>query len=1016
VTCNILGLDIGPNSVGWALLECDASEVPRSLIAAGSRIFQEAVDAKTRAPKNQARRAKRGMRRNLERRRRRVAKVRHLLMRHGLLPATPDLGPLDAETLNGLGDPYGLRTKALDAPLAPHELGRILLQLAKRRGFLSNRKTKLKALLDDPSLAARIDATEKDIVSDDDLSEEQKKEGKLVASEIRDLRERMASGGFRTLGELLASKRAINPLQHVRRIHPGREMYEEEFKRICDAQAAYHDLLRDPDFRVALHRAIFFQRPLRSQKFLVGKCQFEPTRRRAARARLDVQESRMLQDINNLQVCDRSTGAYRGLASDERAKLTAFLRARKTAPTWPAIRKELGFLSAKDEPINLEEVEKDLKGCSTLYRLHKVLGAVWNDWAPEKQEALVEDMLTIGDRKALLRRLSDHWGLPEDQAFNLATLDLEPGYASLSVKATRAILPFLREGQNYHDACQSAGYQRADQRPRISLNRLPLPPQIRNPVVQRALHEVRKVVNAVVRKYGKPAIIRVELARDLKLNAKDRDRILKQNRENEKLNKRAAETLAARGIEHPAHDDLLRYRLWIESKETCPYTGRAIGIEQLFSGDVDIEHIRPYSRTLDDSYMNKTLCFAEENRLRKKNKTPYEAYGGKAAEYEQVLQRVKVLPAPKRRKFEDREPLVIDDFVARQLNDTRYASVASRDFLAQLGCRVQVGKGGATALLRTKWDLNRILSNDSSKNRGDHRHHAVDALVIALTDPGSLKRVSAASAARDVPGPWDRRLKIDEPWNGFEKEAREVIRDIIVSHAAARRLSGGFTEETAYGPTAAPGTFVYRKAVETLSEGEVEKIRDPWIRERVRERMAAHAGNAKQAFASPLFMDPEERVPIRKVRLEVKMSAGAVLAVRDADGIPFKFLKLGNNHHVEILEHIDTGKRKGRFVSTIEAAARARRRGEAVVQGADGPEWKFVMSLGPNDMVQVGIGPSARYYRVQKLEATHNSVVLREHHASTLVDNASRLNKAISSLQAEKVVVDPIGEVTPSRD
>jgi len=1009
----ILGLDIGTNSIGWALLDCDDTEKARGLLASGVRIFQEAVDAKTRAPKNRARRTKRGMRRNLERRRRRVGKVRRLLMRNGFLPSTPDLGPMEAEVLNEIGDPYVLRARALTGSLSSYEFGRVVLQLAKRRGFLSNRKTKLKALLEDPNLAQKIESGEGDPAVDERLSDEEKKEQKQIAGEIKYIREEMKSGKFRTLGEYLASQRAHDPLRPVRRLHPGREMYEEEFQHLCEAQAPYHDLLRDPDFRVALHQAIFYQRPLRSQKFLVGKCQFEPTRRRAARARLDVQESRLLQDVNNIQVCDRSTGAYRTLDADEREKLLSFLRDR-LKPTWTAVRKELDI--HKNQPINLEESEKDLRGCSTQYRLRKILGDVWDSWTMDKQESLVEDLLTIGDRKALLRRLETAWEMPSAIAFELATLDLESGYGSLSVKATRAILPYLRAGRNYHDACQDAGYLRPDQRPKTSLDKLPPPPQTRNPVVQRALHEVRKVVNAVVRKFGKPAIIRVELARDLKLTAKDRERILKQNRENERLNKRAAEALAARGIHEPSHEDLLRYRLWVEGKETCPYTGRAIGIEQLFSGEVDIEHILPYSRTLDDSYMNKTLCFAEENRLRKKNKTPFEAYGSDAAAYEQILQQARSLPAPKRRKFEDRGPIEIDDFVARQLNDTRYASVAARDYLTLLGVRVQVGKGGATALLRTKWDLNRILSNDSSKNRGDHRHHAVDALVIALTDPGSLKRISSLSAARDVAGPWDRRLKVSEPWPGFEKEARDVMRAVIVSHAASRRLSGAFTEETAYGPTNEPGTFAYRKSVESLSEGEVERIRDPKVKERVQARLAEYGGVAKKAFTVPLFMTDDSKVPIRKVRLETKLSASAVCAVTDASGRAFKYLKLGNNHHVEIFEHVETGKRRGEFVSTIEAAERARRRKEPVVRASADREWKFVMSLAINDMIQVGIGADAQFYRAQKLEATNNRVVFRAHTAALLTEKSEGLVLSLGKFDCEKVVVDLLGEVTPSRN
>src|SRR5713226_2725885 len=215
---------------------------------------------------------------------------------------------------------------------------------------------------------------------------------------------------------------------------------------------------------------------------------------------------------------------------------------------------------------------------------------------------------------------------------------------------------------NYHDACQAAGYQRDDQKPKGNMEKLGEPPNLRNPVVQKALYEARRVVNAIIRQYGKPAVIRVELARDMKLTKKQKDAANKQNNANKCLNEEAAQKLFEQKIipsadpRLAARDDLLKYRLWKECGGLCPYTGQSIGMEMLFTSEVDIEHILPYCYSLDDSYMNKTLCMAQENRLVKRNQTPYQAYSGNAANFAKILQRISnehmpLMPNIKRKRF-----------------------------------------------------------------------------------------------------------------------------------------------------------------------------------------------------------------------------------------------------------------------------------------------------------------------------------------------------------------------------
>lgn len=990
-----LGLDLGTNSIGWALVDYDDNQQPLQLVACGSRIFQEAVEAKTGTPKNHARRAARAARKLVARRKQRRTKLLNLLVRHGLLPQ--DEAERNALLLdNQAHNPYQLRKRGLDEQLEPFAFGRALYHLAHRRGFQSNRKA----------------------VSDED--------GKVKIA-ISALRAEMQG---QTLGAFLADQ----PTQ--RRRYTDRAMYAEEFEQLWGKQASFAPEQLAQALKVAIHNSIFFQRPLKSQKHLVGKCTFEPTRKRAAKAVLLAQRFRILQDVNLLAVKNPITREFRPLTQDERNKLAEALDKQKSM-TWGAVRKVVGW-NKKDnlhegETFNLEEGKKDkLLGNRTACDLRGALGDRWDALTAQQQDDLVTDLLTIDNIDGFLKRMKNHWLFDDATAEALAKIELEPGYARLSAKAMRAILPYLEQGMIYSDACKAAGYDHSNQNRRIVADKLGPPSNVRNPVVQKALFETRKVVNAIVRKYGKPAIIRVEMARDMKLSKRQKEELQKDQNKLKKANDLAADILRKEfGIQQPARVDIQKYNLWLECKEVCPYTGTTISREMLFSPEVDVEHILPYSRSLDDSYMNKTLCMATFNRQVKLNNTPYEIGQGDPLAYAEIFQRIKSLPFPKRRRFEQKE-IETDKFIERQLNDTRYICVEVRDFLQQLGVPVEVSKGEATAKLRGRWKLNTLLSPDGSneKNRADHRHHAIDAVVIALTNRSlfyKLSRLSAQSISHDK-----SRFDMPPPWDGFYDDVYEKIDKVIVSHAPARKISGALHEDTAYGhfkeEVADPKTgkvsiedrFVYRKPLATLTANEVSKIRDAKVRELVESRLAQSDNNSKMAFGdpnNPLF-HADGKTPIRTVRLVTNFNKATTHAVQKGQGRDYKFFKYGNNHHVEIIEHVETGKRKGIFVTAMEAARRARGAASSqksdIVQRDHGEEWKFIMSLAVNDMVRTE--DTQAIYRVQKLDSSNNRFTLRSHNAATLDDKQTGVDKTPNLFKGTKIIVDPLGNLAPCND
>ena len=597
-----LGLDIGTNSIGWAVIGCDDAQEQIGLIGCGARIFQEAVDVKTKLPKNQARRAARSARRLVSRRKMRRNKILNLLLQNKLLPEDAvERGKLFAD--NQLYDPYELRKRALDNKLRPYEFGRVLYHLSHRRGFQSNRKAS-------------------------------SKEDGDVKKAITSLHQEMIDSKSRTLGEYLAS-------QSVKRNrYTDRAMYQEEFEQIWQSQQKHYPDLLNPAFKVAIHNAIFFQRPLKIQKNLVGKCTFEPGRKRASRALLEYQRFRMLQDLNHLTIKNPITREYRPLEIDEREELLRLLEKQKTL-SWSSARKKLKL--HEGEVFNLEEgKKKELTGNRTSYTLRSILEKQWVEMTQEKQNDLVTDMLTIDNEQGFLNRMKSHWGFDNDTAEKLAKTELEQGYARLSHKAICKILPHLEDGLNYFlasfaaydpcppdkkasiiklvkegvdfdKACETVGYDKPTN-PKAT-DELGDPPYLRNPVVQKAMYETRKLINAIIRQYGKPATIRIEMARDMKLTKGQKEELQKRQNENKRANERAEKILHDEfGIQNPTREDIQKYNMWLECKMICPYTGKKISREMLFSSEVDVEHILPYSRSLDDSYMNKTLCMSAENR------------------------------------------------------------------------------------------------------------------------------------------------------------------------------------------------------------------------------------------------------------------------------------------------------------------------------------------------------------------------------------------------------------------
>jgi CRISPR-associated endonuclease Csn1 len=1046
----VLGIDLGPTSVGWAVIGLERDQ-PHRVVRAGTRIFDAGVLGDIGKGRDESRatqrRDARGPRRQTWRRQWRLRKVFRLLVSFGLLPPAGEDSPQARHDTMQLLDaslralhcpkpdrtaahllPYRLRANALDMPLTNHAFGRAIYHLAQRRGFKSNLKVAKK---------------------DEDRG--------VVKQGISQLHDDMKRVGARTLGEYFA---ALDP-EHVRiRCRwTARAMFEQEFEAIWQAQSARNATLTD-EFKEELRAAIFFQRPLKSQGHLIGKCSLEPRRRRAPLACLAAQRFRILQRVNDLTVITPD-GELRVLSVDERSTLRNALD-QHGDQSWPAVRKLLGMKKSKvygrDYVFNFEEGgDKKLIGNRTGASLANVLGDRWNAMDGATQNRLVDDLLSFDDEVALKRRLIASWELSSNLADRVADLGFESGYASLSRRAMRNLQPILEAGTQYATA-RKAVYGVTD----AVLDPMDALPAfgrafktVRNPAVSRAASEMRKVVNALIRRYGKPKLIRVEMARDLK-HSRDRRQQMTKNRDR---NTKAREQAWSRILKEMNSDrycteiNVRKVLLAEECNWTCPYTDRKIEMLSLVGEhpQFDIEHIVPFSRSLNNSFANLTLCYHEENRRVKQNLTPFEAYGS-TERWPHILERVKRFHGDSRQRklalFETEVQPDSDEFAARLLNDTRYLTVIAREYLGLLyggfvdqngSTRVQVSAGRCTAYLRQRWNLNAILGHPDKKDRADHRHHAIDAIVIALTTPAAVQLLSKAAEEAERRGEHRLFVEVDDPWNGFTEDARRAIESIQVSSRVNRRLGGSLHDATILSKpkhdprTAQKHTHHVRKALVKMSMQEAKNIVDDRVRELVQQRLDAVGGTPDKVFAQPenlphLTSKRDGRpIPIRKARIR---KSGNPIAI--GSGVKQRYVSPGDNHHMEIVAVLDASRMekewKDKIVSRFEAVTRhavrvKRGEGPPVVQRDPGGGRKFVFSLARGEQVMMKVGDKEEaLYRVESISLGEIEFVL---HSDARPTNLRRVTKGarvrcspdtLRKNGARKVTVDPLGDIHPAGD
>lgn len=1026
----VLGLDLGSNSLGWALIDKDETRIE----GAGVRIFPAGVNIDPfgkEEPKNVQRRNARLIRRQYH---------RYKLRRIKLLKLMDELKfNFDLSKLYTTYELYELRKRALDEKLNLQELGRIFFHINQRRGFLSNRKT--------------------DIVEGSDTG--------VVKTNIKELEQKIIDSGARTLGEYFfylieTNKDSHNPdepNERIRNRYTSRKMYENEFDAIWNFQKNFYaELLtgskeekysivsgkkKKTNYQRIKNECIFYQRPLKSQKGLVSKCRFEPSKRVAPKSSFVFQEFRIWQKLEDIRVTYAPSDRFLSpLTQDEKYILFNQLQENEKLGM-NDMKEAINLPKSRSVKINLGDDDDKLLGNRTNARFINLFGKdEWDKKTEEERNKLWHTYLFAVNDEWLFEYAINYLGFDEDMAKKYLDLGLEADYGSMSQKAMKNILTNLTTGMDYASACKEAGYHHSFDEEKEKKDRkltdkiTPLKNnELRNPIVQQAVSEGIRLVNAVIKKHGKPEEVRIEFTRELKKpklkreemrnknNDKAKQRIEYCNFLNEKkifdktVDPKSTEVLKfelwlelgcdkedvngfKKGYKFLKRDGNEKFRLWLECDRISPYTGKPISLSQLFHSDIEIDHIIPYSDSMDDSFINKVLAEKKENHT-KGNRLPHKYFAETKSrdDWNSFVQRLKGfnnMPEEKiRRMMMDKMP---DDFMNNQLNNTAYAAKELKTKMMEAISDVRITSGAVTSKLRKLWGLNSILNKaENEKTREDHRHHAIDALVIACTTNSVINKINRDSQFNE----WGKLRVPDfkQPWLGFKEEAESEVNNILISYRKSGKLMqskpnylpngkiqitksvrGELHQATNFGRITLPSFVgkhdagikmdVIRKEVKSFTtRDQVNKVIDPVVREILLARIdeMGLGENVSKAFADlaskPIYMKSTKglKVPINKVRVIDDNDFNRIKIRKDQE----LYVSSGNNHLVEIYENLKTGKRNFEVISFYDSV-----KGEHI-SSIDILKHKLLFTLTHNELVYM---PDID----EKIELTNNNSIFKK--------------------------------------
>lgn len=1017
----IMGFDLGVTSVGWCRIAYDRAAREGTIEAGGVRIFPEPRDNKSQQPLNVARRDARRIRRQYRHAKLRRRRLNELLSARGFLPSYGSAdwdGLMKGNSANpNTGDacPWKLRATARHTTLTKWQIGRVLYHIAKHRHY-----------------------------SRPHASEDRDSEDKSTMKARSELNSQLEATG-QTLGEWQHKE------QKLKKQYAFRRNVKSEFDAIWDRQAMSHIEMADNDFRKAVHNEIFFQRPVFWREGSLRRCRLFPDQKLAKAGSWLASELRVFNTLNNLRIIEPDETEV-PLNDEARTRVASKLQRQKTVSWSVALReaRAAGQHASRDAKLNIADAGgQKLQGNEVEFELNKL--SAWKDH-PQQQAIReeLEEVLALRRRKVgngpkaryevrsdgsdfVKKEAIRRYGFSEQDASIYAEIRLGSRPAAYSAKAIRTLLPEVTAGVHQaalltseeHQAWRDRVFPKAESGKEVVAR---LIANLTNPTVRRTIGEALKVARDSIAIHGPPDIIRVESTRELKQNLVQRQRI------NREINKRRREREEAANIVGRKRID--EYLLHQEQDMQCVYCGKMISMESLQRGHCQIDHILPRSRSLDNRFTNKTLCCVKCNQ-EKGARTPHEWLTGKRwSDFETRVRRLWPLrkgrgprgrsvwrAAPKRNNFLANE---IDESGAqeRMLRDTSYIAREFANILkaAFPGVRVDLVSGRGTAQLRRTWELDGLLGKGGKKNRADHRHHAVDALVVACSDTRAIQTLARYWKSREWPDAEQRHLvRLGAPWPSIRSDADGLLQGMIVSHRVNHRLSGALHEETVYGRTGDIWIdrrkrefqlIVVRKPLDSLKDRELwrdpeqdgEGIRDPAVRQAVRNHVTKNGGNLKKAIADgnwPLV----GKQPVKRVRYLKK----ELRPVAASTGVAIP----GANDHMAIYRRAN-GRWAQHVESLFDASARVAQGGPRVdEQAVDG---EIVMSLHRGDTVRLSDSDGRTdYWVVVKMSYDGRIGLRRVNQAADGGQPRVITHVGFMKRQPKKVLVDRLGRVGRSK-
>ncbi|WP_286908233.1 type II CRISPR RNA-guided endonuclease Cas9 [Clostridium sp. UBA1652] len=1024
-----LGLDIGITSVGWSIINLDENRIEDL----GVRIFNAAENPKDGASLAAPRREARGRRRLVRRKAYRVNRVKEMLVDEKIL-SKDELDNLFTNI--NVASVWDVRVEALDRSVTNEEWSKVLINFCKRRGFKSNRKNE---------------------VND--------KEAGVIITSIKSNEDNMRAAGSRTIGEYIYNKAKncddrYKPLRNKSGQYNmciSRGLIREEIHTLFEKQRSFNNDFAS-DAIEDLYLEIFdSQRPF--SKFedlekMVGFCTFEKGKyRRAPKNSISAEEFVLYDNLNKLSII--KDGSKRKLTKEERNVVVNEAYAKKEIK-YSRLRTlleldEKEFFSTLT--YNLKESYLKTENCKfvSLKGYHEIRKAIehgiskdyWKDNIKENRKMLndIAYVLTLGKTDDDIRVQLRKREIPKEIIDVVIDISFSK-FGNLSIEAIERILPFMKDGYQYSDSCEKAGYdfkaiyqgEKSYKLPVIKID------EIVNPVVNRALAQTRKVINAVIDDYGSPVGINVELARELSKNFKDRKSIEKEQKENRDNKEKIKQEISSLMGKEPTGTEILKYRLWEQQKSECVYSQVGISINDLFdTGICEIDHIIPFSRSFDDSLNNKVLVLARENQ-NKKNRIPYEYIGDDEERWHrfEVWVTNSRLPYKKKqnllkKKFSEEEQR---DWKARNLQDTKYICkyianyINNRLIFAESESKQKVitVNGRATSYLRAKWGLIKV------REEGD-KHHALDATVVAVTTQGMVNEIAKYSKANELkyvrqgddfvdietgeivkladykyllkdklPRPWEyfsEELKLrlsDSPIEELKKWliatydqefiARKV-KPIFVSRVPFRKIGGKLFKETVYSKKAFKDNyFVTKKRLDDLKISDIENIHDyhcdKKLYEAIEVKLREFGGDGKKAFKEE-FRKPTKSGNLGPVVKSIKVKT----KVPFKDGIELNEGIVAKNR----IARIDIYSKEGKYFVVpvyVHQIASGIIPKKAVVAAKSEKDWinidesyEFEFYLHKNDLIEIKYGNKKGYFGYfDSFDVGTGALTIEEHDSS----------------------------------